>query len=213
MPIPGTLLADLPGVAWTFPVVGAAIGWGTNRAAIRLLFRPRRAIRLGPLVLWGLLPKRRHELARQLGEVVERELFTAADVRRQFMAPALRARLSDAVRDHVRRRVAAAMPAFVPRGLGAGLGDVAGEIARREASALLEEAAAAADPGFVQPGDVAAMVEARLLALDLDELERLAYDVAGRELRYIEVLGGVLGFLVGLGQLLLVAAAHWAGVN
>lgn len=94
-----------------------------------------------------------------------------------------------------------ALPAFVPRALGAGLGDAAGDIAWREAHAILGEAAAGAGPRLVGPGDVAALVEARLLALDLDELERLVYDVAGRELGYIEILGGVLGFVVGAAQL------------
>lgn len=100
---PDAALGSLPPAIWALPAIAAAIGWGTNRVAIRLLFRPRRPVRLGPLVLWGLLPKRRQELAHHLGQVVERELLSPADIGAQLMAPAVRERLTNALRDHVRR--------------------------------------------------------------------------------------------------------------
>ena len=53
-------------------IVGALIGWITNILAIKLLFRPLKPIKIPftPFVILGLIPKRRSELAKVIGEVV-----------------------------------------------------------------------------------------------------------------------------------------------
>jgi uncharacterized membrane protein YheB (UPF0754 family) len=50
--------------------------------------------------------------------------------------------------------------------------------------------------------DVAALVTTKVAAFPVEKLEALVLEVARRELRAIEVLGGVLGVLIGLGQVL-----------
>ena len=52
--------------------------------------------------------------------------------------------------------------------------------------------------------DLAALVTERLEAMEWDALEAMVCSVAGRELKVIEWMGGVLGALVGLGQALVV---------
>jgi len=48
--------------------------------------------------------------------------------------------------------------------------------------------------------DVSEIVRAKIEAFDLTKLEQIIHEVSARELKTIEVLGGVLGFLVGLVQ-------------
>lgn len=70
--------------------IGAAIGGITNDLAIRMLFRP-----LKPIYLWGkrlpftpgLIPKRREDLAIQLGRTVVDHLLTAEGIRSKFKEP------------------------------------------------------------------------------------------------------------------------------
>jgi uncharacterized membrane protein YheB (UPF0754 family) len=52
------------------------------------------------------------------------------------------------------------------------------------------------------------MVEDKINSLDIAELEGMILDIASRELKHIELLGGVLGFLIGIiqGLLLLIIA-------
>ena len=38
------------------------------------------------------------------------------------------------------------------------------------------------------------------MSMDWEHMEAIVYSVAGRELKLIEVMGGVLGALVGLGK-------------
>ncbi|TCS83594.1 DUF445 family protein [Tepidibacillus fermentans] len=60
--------------------IGAVIGAITNELAIRMLFRPYHPWKIGNWQLPftpGLIPKRRKEIAEQLGIMVEKYLFTA----------------------------------------------------------------------------------------------------------------------------------------
>ncbi|UOR13226.1 DUF445 domain-containing protein [Halobacillus amylolyticus] len=68
-------------------LIGAAIGGVTNHLAIKMLFRPYKAIKIGKFQLPftpGLIPKRREELSRQLGEMVVNHLLTADGLRRKI---------------------------------------------------------------------------------------------------------------------------------
>ena len=61
-------------------LIGASIGAITNELAIRMLFRPYEPWKIGGWQIPftpGLIPKRRGELAEQLGHMVENYLFTA----------------------------------------------------------------------------------------------------------------------------------------
>jgi uncharacterized membrane protein YheB (UPF0754 family) len=67
------------------PLLGALIGYVTNYIAIRMLFRPLKAWRLLGLRLPltpGIIPAKRGELARKMGEMVGEHLLTADDVGR-----------------------------------------------------------------------------------------------------------------------------------
>ena len=55
----------------------------------------------------------------------------------------------------------------------------------------------------IQKIDISSMVEERINSMELEEVEQLTLEVASRELKYIEYLGGILGGLIGLVQGLL----------
>ncbi len=84
------------------PLLGALIGYVTNYIAIRMLFRPLKAWRiLGvrlPLTP-GIIPAKRGELARKMGEMVGEHLLTAADVGRAFARQSVQNELRLAVTD------------------------------------------------------------------------------------------------------------------
>ncbi|WP_173917026.1 DUF445 domain-containing protein [Halobacillus sp. Marseille-Q1614] len=68
-------------------VIGAAIGGITNSLAIRMLFRPYRAIYIGKYRLPftpGLIPKRQNDLARQMGRTVVEHLLTAEGIKKKI---------------------------------------------------------------------------------------------------------------------------------
>lgn len=66
------------------PFLSAGIGWGTNWLAIRMLFRPRRPFRFLGVSVQGLVPRRKAEMAKRVGEIVERELLSRDTLRREM---------------------------------------------------------------------------------------------------------------------------------
>jgi len=67
------------------PLVGAFIGYLTNRVAIRMLFRPLKGWYLGPVKIPmtpGVIPSKRHELAINIGEMVGEHLVTGDEINR-----------------------------------------------------------------------------------------------------------------------------------
>ncbi|MGN1401410.1 MAG: DUF445 domain-containing protein [Bacillus sp. (in: firmicutes)] len=75
-------------------MIGALIGGFTNFVAIKMLFRPYKAIHVFGYKLPftpGLIPKRRGELAEQLGKMVVDHLLTAEGIQQKFITPAFRA--------------------------------------------------------------------------------------------------------------------------
>ncbi|MBP2241054.1 uncharacterized membrane protein YheB (UPF0754 family) [Cytobacillus eiseniae] len=69
-------------------IIGAIIGGFTNFVAIKMLFRPYKTLYIGK---WrvpftpGLIPKRRDELAEQMGKVVTRHLLTSEGIKKKFL--------------------------------------------------------------------------------------------------------------------------------
>ncbi|MFQ3621332.1 MAG: DUF445 family protein [Spirochaetales bacterium] len=88
------------------PLVGAAIGYITNALAIRMLFRPLKEYRVGPLRLPftpGIIPRQRHALAVSIARMVSRELLTERALKQRLEDPGFRQRVYDKLSDLVER--------------------------------------------------------------------------------------------------------------
>ncbi len=86
--------------------VGAAIGGVTNSLAIKMLFRPYNAVYLFDRRLPftpGLIPKRREELAKQLGRMVVEYLLTPEGIRKKFLDKGFRYEVEQWAKDEMRR--------------------------------------------------------------------------------------------------------------
>ena len=184
----------------TMPLIGGAIGWLTNWLAIRMLFRPRRPWRVLGMTVQGVVPQRRDELARRVADAIERDLFSHEDIRQAVLHPdyqeALRGRLEGHVRDYLGEKLAAT-PRLVQKVVG---GRFVDKLARGISDDvmltvpdLIDGAARDLEARF----DIGQVIREKIDAFDLDRLETLVLEIAHRELRFIEILGGIVGALVG----------------
>jgi uncharacterized membrane protein YheB (UPF0754 family) len=82
------------------PLLGAMIGYVTNYIAIRMLFRPLKAWRIFGLrvpLTPGIIPSKRDELARRIGDMVGSHLVTAEEVAGALQKESFQAELHQAV--------------------------------------------------------------------------------------------------------------------
>ena len=81
------------------PFIGAVIGYFTNMIAVKMLFYPKREIRLFgrrlPLTP-GVIPKGRPRLASSIGEVVEKYLLTKEDIKTHLLNEQTERKIADA---------------------------------------------------------------------------------------------------------------------
>lgn len=185
------------------PLVGALIGWLTNLLAVRMLFRPREPVRILGTEWVGLVPRRRAELAVKIADVVEANLLSAADLTAALEDPEVQRdvteQLERRVGDYMQKaltQLPSMVQAFIPQERLARLrASVVEEIARQ-----LPDMATVLAERLEKKLDIRQLVIERVEGFDADRLERLVLEIARRELRHIELLGGVLGFFVGLAQ-------------
>jgi uncharacterized membrane protein YheB (UPF0754 family) len=193
------------------PTVGALIGWITNWIAIRMLFRPRKPVSLLGIKLQGLVPRRQADLARKIGEVVEREIISHEDIRKYVTAPEFH--------EMIRRRAHKHVELFVKERLYSVplLGNVLPmeAIADKIRDLVLDEIEGVLPSlmdGFMhsleERIEFRKLVTEKVEKFELERLEGIVVSIARKELRYIELLGGVLGFVIGLIQFAVVALAR-----
>lgn len=80
------------------PLIGAIIGYFTNWLAVRMLFRPYYAKRIGKFRLPftpGIIPKRRTALAKAVGEAVGEKLFTKDDLTAALTSDSAKNKIAD----------------------------------------------------------------------------------------------------------------------
>lgn len=188
------------------PAIGALIGYLTNVIAVRMLFRPRHPMVLPGtgLTFQGLIPRRQADIAQALGDTVERDLLPVDILVNKLDITGYQDEITEIVAEHVDKRVRASIPRFIPAALQDVFAAYIRDIAERETSHLLAEAAVSIRDRIKEDLHLGEVVVDKIMEFDLDELERMVVALSRKELRYIEVFGAVLGFMIGLGQAALV---------
>jgi hypothetical protein len=101
------------------PLVGALIGYVTNAVAIKMLFRPLKAVFvLGIRVPFtpGILPRQRQKLADSIGAMVERELFTAEIVQARLRHPEVQEHIRESVARYTEKILVSPLGRIAPAG-------------------------------------------------------------------------------------------------
>lgn len=190
------------------PLVCSFIGWLTNYLAIRMLFHPRRPIHVLGWTWQGLFPKRQSELASRLGQLVETELLSHQDIRRVIDDPGFQNRLRRMVDDAVGRFVQGKLTSLHPvlntllRGTVADrVKDLIVEEVERVLPDLVEQAASELESQV----DIQGIVQEKIEDFSPVRLEGLLFAILKKEFWFIEIMGGILGLLVGSAQAVLLA--------
>jgi uncharacterized membrane protein YheB (UPF0754 family) len=189
---------------WSLPLLGAFNGWFTTHLAIRMLFRPRRPIRFAGLQYHAPLPKRQAEIAERIGEIVEGELLNYDDIRAQVLTPAFIERVEQAIKVQIGEMLEekrASLPSLVQRLLTDDMLKRARRSLAREVSDHLPELIDQTFGLLSENVSIRRLIAAKVAAFELERLEEVIFSLAARELRQIELLCGLLGFLIGLCQL------------
>ncbi len=182
------------------PLISALIGYITNVVAIKMLFWPRRPINLLVFQLHGLLPKRRGELADSLGKLVEEQLLSLDDLFARINTPEAKEIISRQIIMAVRDRLGEIIPRMVPAKVTQVIIDSVEKLIHQEAEHIIRQVIDSGQEYLSKEFQISKIVEDKVNAFDLDQLEGMIRGISSSELRAIEILGGVLGFIIGIIQ-------------
>lgn len=190
----------------TLPVISAAIGWFTNFIAIKMLFYPREEQQFLFFKLQGIFPKRKAVLAERLGHVVAVELFSMETIKEEIdlhkKEEELRISISNAVDSLIIRKLED-LPGVVRALISEKrIGRVRSAVDKEVAEMLPVLIGQFLDA--VEEVDIKAIVEEKINGFTSERLESLLMSVLSSELRFIEWAGAILGFMIGVLQLLMV---------
>ncbi|WP_320169279.1 DUF445 family protein [Maridesulfovibrio sp.] len=188
------------------PVICALIGWFTNYLAVKMLFHPHHPIKIGPFTIQGIFPKRQKELAARLGEMIERELISHTDIKNVIHDPKFIDSHKEVVLDYLdvffRERLTSLHPM-----VGMFLNDETMKTVKGMLSKELDEML----PKLIETTssqlecslDFKCLVQDKVECFSMEQLEAILFSIMKKEFKFIEVIGGVLGFLIGLIQVLI----------
>ena len=186
-------------------VVGGLIGWITNILAIKLLFRPITPIRI-PILnfeILGLIPKRKKEIAANIGEVISNELLSIDDILEQALNNSNGENFNSYIIEKIKAIINEKLN-IIPMPFRMMASPYIDEILNKEVPSAISEITDDLLIKAKENVNIQAIVEEKINELDLEKLEDIIIKVAKKELKHIEILGLVLGSIIGVLQGILV---------
>ncbi|RME02995.1 MAG: DUF445 family protein [Planctomycetota bacterium] len=181
------------------PLLGGLIGLITNHIAIKMLFYPKTPWKLGNFTIPltpGIVPKNRTKLTQEIATLVEEKLFTTADIAAILQTPSFKNSLVDAIEEAIDQKL---NHRFIPENLVFNLK----AFLVKKILTYLDQFMENHSQKILESIDIKKTIEDKLNELTLDEMENLILSVSGKHLKWITLLGGILGTAIGTLQSLI----------
>lgn len=196
-------------MSWIFiviPVISAFIGWFTNWIAIKMLFHPRHPKKILWITFQGIFPKRQQQFAMKLGKLVSNELLSFAEMEQKISDPANVEKLLPLLEAHIDTFLREKLTAEIPM-LGMLIGDkTIGQVKgvfMKELEQLFPVLMKQYMTTLENDLDLEKIVIEKVGRFSFDKLEDILNQIMSAEFRFVEIIGAVLGFIIGLMQVLL----------
>jgi len=187
-------------------VIGSMIGWVTNYIAIKMLFRPYKEINLGFFKIQGLIPKRRHEIGITLADTIQNELISLDDITKKLENANLDVEMERVIDSILEKKLASEITTRFPM-IAMFLNESAlNKIKDAIKGSIMENKDQIIGMLFEtleKNVDFKEIIVEKVDGFSLEELERITFSLAKKELKHIEIIGAILGGLIGVVQFLI----------
>ncbi len=204
-------------------IIGGFIGWITNLLAVKALFHPHKSYKILGFDYQGLLPKRKSELANNLGNMVEGELINIPElikkVKPEDVNPFIDKMIDDhkeniqkAIFDYINNYLKSIKIPLISIDVSKYIStntlvtkttDTVIELLRNKGKEAVPIVLTKAGNEVIKHISVHDIVKEKVDQMDLDKLEQMVNRIADKEMKMIEYLGGLLGMIVGALQWLI----------
>jgi len=115
--IPTMLLWNFYPLWWILPLGGLLVGYLTNEIALKLIFQPRRPVKILGFTFHGMFHKRQKEVSRVYSDIIEKKLLSSKNITNALLhgpgSSALLELMELNINDAIDRYISVAQPYFV----------------------------------------------------------------------------------------------------
>ena len=187
-------------------LISGAIGWITNWVAIKMLFRPHKEINFGLFKIQGLIPKRRAEIGSGIANIIQNELISVKDVisniDREEFSKRLDSSIDKVLEKNLKAKVKEKFPVlqmFFTDRMAKDVSNTIKDIIMENQEKIFEIFSNYAEENI----NFEVIISDKISNFSLNKLEEIITLLAKKELKHIEVIGAILGMLIGAVQYLI----------
>lgn len=188
------------------PFISSFIGWFTNWIAIKMLFHPRMPIKIFGITFHGIFPKRQQQFAEKLGKLVSAELISFQEIEKKItnsknldkVLPFIEERIDD----FLRRKLSEVFP-IISMFIGDSTINQLKTIFMEELKGIFPEMIKKYMQNLESELNLEQMVTAKVATFSSEKMESILNQIMTKEFKFVEIIGGVLGFLIGIMQIIL----------
>ena len=197
-------------MAWSqfvLPVlISTFTGWVTTWIAIKMLFHPRKAIRIFGLKIQGVFPKNQQLIAQKLGQVVGKELLSFEMIEKKVTNPENLKQLRPEIEKHIDHFLREKLKSQFPM-LSMFVGDKTINQLKEAFLMELENLFPVLMKSYMNKLehdlDLEKIVTEKVAGFSTRKLEDILDQITKKEFKFLEFIGGLFGFLIGLLQVLI----------
>lgn len=191
-------------ISWILiPLISAFIGWFTNWIAIKMLFHPKEPKQILGITFQGIFPKRQQQFAIKLGKLVSDELLSFQDIASKITHPDNLKKVMPLIDQHIDQFLRTQLPEQMPI-----VSLFIGDSTIRELKAVFLVKLESLFPELMENYmhtlqdqlNLEAIVTEKVAGFSSDKMEQILMSIMQKEFRFVEIIGGILGFIIGLLQ-------------
>ena len=171
-----------------------------------MLFHPKEPKRILGITFHGIFPKRQKKFAEKLGKMISTEFLSFEDIEQKIANPQNLEKLMPMIEAHVdnflRNKLSDEMP-FLSLFIGDKTIKSLKKIFMQELEILFPQIMKSYAAHLQEELDLEKIVTEKVSAFSTDKLEDILYQIMSKEFRFVEILGGVIGFIIGIVQVLI----------
>ena len=188
------------------PLIAAFIGWFTNWIAIKMLFHPKQPKRILGITFQGIFPKRQAQIAEKLGQIVANDLVNIKEIVSGLNNEDTVYEIKPMIEVHIDNFLIEKLPQkmpiismFISKQLIAEMKSTLMD----EIIEMYPQIANQMMSSLEKKISIEKMVSNKVAQFSSDKLEAILVSIMQKEFKFVEIIGGILGFLIGIIQVLL----------
>jgi uncharacterized membrane protein YheB (UPF0754 family) len=188
------------------PLISAFIGWFTNWIAIKMLFHPKEPKKILGITFHGIFPKRQQQFAEKLGKLVSEELLSFTEIEEKIVNPDNLSKMMPLVEGKIdlflREKLSSVFP-MISMFIGQNTINQLKIVFMQELESMFPEIIGSYMKNIESQLDLEKMVTEKVSGFSSDKMESILNQIMSKEFRFVEVIGGVLGLIIGILQVLI----------